>query len=97
MALCYLSGLIDTTLGNFGTKQVPAYVGIANIFLLSLLIYAISPTTGGHVNPLITFTTVTTGLTGVPRGIVYMIGQSVGAAVAGGLIRGSFGQAMTQQ
>ncbi|MCJ1418905.1 hypothetical protein MMC32_005256 [Xylographa parallela] len=97
MSLTYLSALIDTTIGNFGTSQVAAYAGVTNIFLLSLLIYAISSSSGGHVNPLITFTTITTGLTPLPRGTVYMIAQTAGGAIAGGLIRGSFGYEMTQK
>ncbi|MCJ1404750.1 hypothetical protein MMC11_007976 [Xylographa trunciseda] len=97
MTLIYLSALIDTTIGNFGTRQAPTYAGVTNVILLSLLIYAISSSSGGHVNPLITFTTVTTGLTPLPRGVVYMIAQTVGGAIAGGLIRGSFGYEMTQE
>lgn len=93
--LCYISALIDTTIGNFKTAQAAAYVGVTNIFLISLFIYALAPSSGGHVNPLITFTTVTTGLTAFSRGILYMIGQTAGAALAGGLIRGSFGHDLT--
>lgn len=89
--------MIDTTLGSFKTAQVATYVGITNIFLISLFIYALAPASGGHVNPLITFTTITTGLTGFSRGILYMVGQTAGAALAGGLIRGSFGHDLTEQ
>ena len=97
MSLTYLSALIDTTIGNFGISQAATYAGLTNIFLLSLLIYGISPSSGGHVNPVITFTTITTGLTPLPRGTVYMIAQTAGGAIAGGLIRGSFGYEMTQK
>lgn len=47
--LCYLSGLIDTTIGNFGTSQGAAYAGVTNIFLLTLFIMAAGPGSGGHV------------------------------------------------
>ena len=94
MTLCYLSAFIDTTITNFGTAQAAAYAGVTNIILLSLLIYAISPVSGGHINPLITFTTVLTGLTGFSRGVLYMTGQTIGGCIAGGLIRGSLGRAM---
>ena len=67
-SLCYTSGLIDTTIGNFETKQVAAYVGVSNIILLSSFIVASAPSSGGHINPLITFSTMLTGLTGFPRG-----------------------------
>lgn len=97
MSLCYLSGLIDITLANFQATQVPAYVGITNIFLLSLFIYACSPSSGGHINPTITFATMTTGLIEFPRAVLYLCGQTVGGAIAGGLIRGSIGIAMTEK
>ena len=47
--LCYLSGLIDTTIGNFGTSHGAAYAGFTNIFLLTLFIMAAGPGSGGHV------------------------------------------------
>lgn len=108
--LCYLSGLIDTSITNFGTTHGAAYVGLSNVFLLTLLIMAAGPGSGGHVNPTITFATMITGLTGLARGItapfeqwqgdtdhhylsavLYLIFQTIGAGIAGGLLRGSFG------
>lgn len=97
MSLCYLSALIGLTLVNMHTSQLPAYVGITNIFLLSLFIYASAPASGGHVNPTITFATMTTGLIEFPRAILYLCAQTIGGGVAGGLIRGSFGVAMTDK
>jgi hypothetical protein len=91
-ALCYLSGMIHTTIGNFNTQQAAAYVGVTNIVLISLFIYGMAPASGGHINQIITFSTMTTGLTGFSRGILYLIAQTAGAALAGGLIRGSFGK-----
>jgi len=92
----YLTAMIHTTLGSFKTTQVAAYVGVTNIFLLSIFIYAVAPASGGHMNPFITFCTVTTGLTGFARGILYIIGQTAGAALAGALIRGSYGKDLTK-
>ena len=89
--LCYLSGLIDTTITNFQTKSVAAVAGVSNIFLLTIFIMAIAPGSGGHINPLITFSTMLCGLTGFARGMLYLIGQTIGAAVAGGILRGIFG------
>lgn len=89
--LCYLSGLIDTTISNFGTTQAPAYAAISNIFLLTLFIMAFAPGSGGHINPLITFSTMIVGLTGFSRGILYLTGQTIGAALAGGVLHGVFG------
>lgn len=97
MSLCYLSALISVTLANMQTSQLSAYVGITNIFLLSLFIYACAPASGGHVNPTITFATMTTGLIEFPRAILYLCAQTIGGGIAGGLIRGSFGVAMTNK
>ncbi|KAF8848050.1 aquaporin-like protein [Acephala macrosclerotiorum] len=95
-AMCYLSGMIHTTIGSFDTKAGAAYAGVTNLILISLFIFAMAPSSGGHVNPLITFTTVTTGLTGFSRGVLYVIAQTIGAALAGCLIRGSFGRDLTK-
>ncbi|KAL9096318.1 MAG: hypothetical protein Q9165_001315, partial [Trypethelium subeluteriae] len=93
-ALCYTSGLIDVTLANLQNPDaVPAYVGISNIVLLALFIYATAPGSGGHINPVISFSTFLTGLTTLPRAVWYMVGQLVGAGLAGGLLRGSLGKA----
>ena len=67
-SLDYISGLIDVTIGNFNTSQVPAYVGVTNIVLLSVFIMAAAPASGGHLNPLITYSTMLTGLSGFARG-----------------------------
>ena len=50
MLLCYVSGLIDTTISGFGTRQGAAYAGVTNIFLLTLFIMAAGPGSGGHVS-----------------------------------------------
>ena len=88
--------MIHTTLGTFNTPQVAAYVGVTNVFLITISIYSMAVASGGHVNPFITFCTVTTGLTGFSRGVLYLTGQTAGAALAGGLIRGSFGKDLTK-
>jgi len=89
--LCYLSGLIDTTISQSLPGAAAAVAGVSNIFLLTLFIMAIAPGSGGHINPLITFSTMLCGLTGFARGILYLIGQTIGAALAGGILRGVFG------
>jgi glycerol uptake facilitator-like aquaporin len=97
MSLIYLSALIHITISNLNTMQVAGYVGVMNIVLLALFIYALAPASGGHINPLITFATMITGLTGFSRGILYLVAQTIGGALAGGLVRGSFGNTLTQQ
>lgn len=49
------------------------------------------------MNPLITFATLLTGLTCLARAVSYMIAQLLGAALAGGLIRGTIGKVALDQ
>jgi len=88
---------MHTTIGSFDTLQAAAYVGITNALMIGAFIYALAPASGGHVNPLITFSTMLTGLTGFSRGVLYMVAQTVGGALAGGMFRGSFGGVLTQR
>ena len=64
----YISSQFGMTLMNSGVTPVAAYVGIFNAIFLMLFIYATATATGGHLNPMITFTTVLCGLTPIPRG-----------------------------
>ncbi|KIN09121.1 hypothetical protein OIDMADRAFT_48950 [Oidiodendron maius Zn] len=50
---------------------------------------------GGHLNPMITFTTLLTGLIEFPRAVLYVLAQVAGASLSGGLIRGGLGQVAT--
>ena len=93
MLLCYTSGMLDISFGTFGGPYTPNWVGITNIILTSLFIIGTAAGSGGHINPLITFGTFCTGLTGFSRAICYMIGQTLGGAIAGGLVRGTIGKA----
>ncbi|KAL7786977.1 aquaporin-like protein [Trichoderma ceciliae] len=90
--LVFLSGQITATLESYGTPQVGGYIGISNIILLSTFIYATAPASGGHLNPLITFSAVLTGLCSVPRGLLYITGQTLGGALAGGILLGIWGR-----
>ncbi|KAK4157515.1 aquaporin-like protein [Chaetomidium leptoderma] len=87
----YLSGQFGMTLMNEGVTQTAAYVGIFNSVSLALFIYATAAATGGHLNPMITFTTVLCGLTPMPRGVVLITAQVLGGILAGGVLLGSWG------
>lgn len=60
--------MIAATLFSYNTAQIGGYIGISNIVLISLSIYATAATTGGHLNPMITFSTIIAGLCPVARG-----------------------------
>jgi glycerol uptake facilitator-like aquaporin len=94
--MIYLSAMVHTTIGNIDPNKVAPYVGITNIFVLGLFILAMAPETGVQLNPMITFATKLTGLTGFARAFLYLVGQTAGWALAGGLIRGSYGDNLTQ-
>ncbi|KAK3366087.1 hypothetical protein B0T24DRAFT_683137 [Lasiosphaeria ovina] len=70
-SMIYISGQFGLTLLSYKTNQVAGYVGIFNTLLLATFIYAVAPATGGHLNPMITFTTILCGLTPLSRGIRY--------------------------
>ena len=67
-SLIVTSGMMDVTYGNYNISQAATYVGVTNIVLLTLFILAAAPASGGHIDPLITFSTMLTGLTGFSRG-----------------------------
>lgn len=56
---------------------------------------AIAPGSGGHIDPLITFCTMICGLTGFSRAFLYLLGRTIGAALAGEILRGIFGAERT--
>ena len=65
----YVSGNISATLINYGITQTGGYVGFGNVALLSLFIYATGSATGGHLNPLVTFSAIFAGVLPVARGM----------------------------
>lgn len=66
--LVYVSGQIAATLMGYKTAQVGAYIGLSNVVLISIFIYATSPASGGHLNPMITFSAVVSGVCPLARG-----------------------------
>jgi len=61
------------------------YIGIGHFFLLGFFIICFAAPSGGHINPLITWATVTTGHTPVMRGLLYTTAQAIGG-ILGALI-----------
>jgi MIP family channel proteins len=48
---------------------------------ISLLAAGIGPISGGHINPAITFAMLITGRISIPKGVMYIIAQLLGAAI----------------
>lgn len=89
LATIGLSRIIQAT--SLGPVAPAAFGGIVNLLLLSLFIFAAGPVSGGHLNPLITMSTFTARLSIFPRTLLYVMFQSLGAVVAGYLVRASLG------
>jgi hypothetical protein len=93
----YISGLVAAGLGplvkatNLGPVAPAAFGIIVNMLLISLFIFAAGPVSGGHFNPLITMSTFAARLSIFPRTLLYIIFQSLGAVLAGSLVRASLG------
>jgi glycerol uptake facilitator-like aquaporin len=81
------------TAGVFSTDifLAPLVGGVTNVILVSLFIYTLGPVSGAHLNPTITISTFTARLTTFPRMVLYVSFQTVGAALAGLLLRASYG------
>ncbi|KAK0613174.1 aquaporin-like protein [Immersiella caudata] len=90
-ALVFVSGQIGATLMSYETNRIGLYIIVVNTLLLSVFIYATAPASGGHVNPMITFSTLLTGLCPLPRAIIYMCAQIAGSSVGGGVLLGVLG------
>jgi len=74
------SGL--TTL-QVSPMAISLYAALLNFVGLSLFITAAAPASGGHLNPSITMATFFAGLSTLPRSVLYIVAQTLGAIVAG--------------
>lgn len=85
--------VLSPTSGFYSTPIFlgPLTGGITNMILLCLFIYALGPVSGSHLNPMITMSTFTARLTSFPRMVLYVTFQTAGGAIAGLLLRVSFG------
>ncbi|KAL4863574.1 hypothetical protein BDV12DRAFT_177325 [Aspergillus spectabilis] len=94
--LVYLTNFVAVGLGSMaGTFDsgplVPALVGAGTAFVsLPLFIFATGPVSGAHINPTITIATFFGRLATLPRCILYISFQVLGAAIGGWLLRASF-------
>ncbi|KAE8382500.1 aquaporin-like protein [Aspergillus bertholletiae] len=79
--------------GVFSTSAFlgPMFSGISNWIFLTLFIFTFSSVTGGHLNPTITLATVFARLISVPRMVIYLLGQTLGGALAGFMLRSAYG------
>ncbi|KAJ8102406.1 aquaporin-like protein [Lipomyces tetrasporus] len=93
----YIMAMMSITVVNFQSPYLPAYAGVVGAIYISLFIYGTAAASGGHLNPMITFSTLLAGLTEFPRAVLYILAQTAGAVLAGGMIRGCLGKATTEK
>jgi hypothetical protein len=85
-------GLVPTaTETSIGPVFPVAMASLAQIFLISLFIWGAGPVTGAHFNPLITIGTFCAKLSSLPRTVLYVGFQCLGAVVGAYLVRASLG------
>nr|OQO20219.1 hypothetical protein B0A51_11626 [Rachicladosporium sp. CCFEE 5018] len=72
---------------------VGAYAALLNTVGLSLFVFAAGPASGGHLNPSITLATFFAGLSTLPRSVLYIVAQAIGAIVGAYWLRLGLGDA----
>jgi glycerol uptake facilitator-like aquaporin len=81
------------TVGPFAS---PGFIGgsagvVISAIILTVFILGFGPVTGGHLNPFITIATFFVRLTSMPRAVLYLSFQTLGASLAGLMLRASWG------
>jgi glycerol uptake facilitator-like aquaporin len=82
---CYVNIVLSAQINS---SYIPYYTqyGIGLIILNTLFIYAFCDKSGAHFNPLITWTTFFTGFTSLPRLVLYVVAQTFGVLISGGIM-----------
>ncbi|KAL4903047.1 hypothetical protein BDW74DRAFT_180337 [Aspergillus multicolor] len=92
--LVYLTCFVAVGLGGWTFASgplVPSLLGASTALIsLPLFIFATGPVSGAHLNPTITLATFFGRLATLPRCILYISFQTLGASLAGLLLRASF-------
>jgi glycerol uptake facilitator-like aquaporin len=71
---------------------ISLYASLLNFVGLSLFIMAAAPASGGHLNPSITMATFFAGLSTLPRSVLYIVAQTLGAIIAGYWLKVGLGE-----
>jgi glycerol uptake facilitator-like aquaporin len=93
----YITGLFgvgilpSVTETSVGPVFPVTYAAIVNFLVISLFIFGTGPVTGAHFNPLITMGTFCCKLSSMPRTVLYITFQCIGAVIGGFLLRASLG------
>lgn len=92
--LVFASGAGASGLTTLGASPMATtlYAALLNFVSLSLFVFAAAPASGGHLNPSVTMATFFAGLSTLPRSVVYVVAQTVGAIVGGWWLRLGLGE-----
>ena len=85
------------TLSTWPRAAVPAGILFGNTILVSVLVSAMAPATGAHINPLVTIALLLSGLCHPVRAIIYIFCQLVGGALGGTLLRVALGKKLAYE
>jgi glycerol uptake facilitator-like aquaporin len=66
----------------------PLLIAIAHIIILSFFIISTAKSSGGHLNPMLSFATMIAGFTTPSRAIMYIFAQTIGSILGAGLLLG---------
>ncbi|XP_043710068.1 aquaporin AQPAn.G-like [Telopea speciosissima] len=76
--------LIDTIVissNETDTKAPNLLIAFLATLVFTIILLATFPVSGGHINPVISFSAVLVGLISVPRAIIYILAQCIGAVL----------------
>ncbi|KAK0937567.1 hypothetical protein LTR29_010900 [Friedmanniomyces endolithicus] len=95
---CLGAGASGLAMLGPSTSQFAAtlYAAAFNVIGLTLFIFSAAPASGGHLNPTITIATFFAGLCTLPRAILYVVAQCVGAIIGGYWLKLGLGDAFFQ-
>ena len=87
---------VGVGVGAAGVYGTPAFLGplvggITSWIIVTVFIYSMSSVSGAHLNPLISIATFCARLTSLPRMVLYVAHQTLGATLAGLMLRASYG------
>ena len=84
MVLTIVTGILNHTADY---SYFPTAIAVWHIPLIAFMILATGATSGGHLNPMISFSTCLAGLTEFPRMALYIPAQVLGAIIAGYIVK----------
>jgi glycerol uptake facilitator-like aquaporin len=100
VGLCFwvfMAGLVSHGTANLATATslgviLPvAIAAVIQFLIVTLFIFSLGPVTGAHLTPLITFATFLAKLTSLPRMVLYITFQCIGAIVGSYILRAALG------